>query len=449
MQNSSEQNRSLSFIAALALVIGTMIGTGVFLKAAIMSQTVGSSYWVLIAWVVAGLLSLAGALTYAEIGALFPRAGGEYVYLKEGYGELVAFLYGWQRFLISSPGTIAAYAVGTATFAASFLSLEMIGGRTALAIYVILFFSALNCLNVQFGGRLQSVMTLLKVLMIVFIIGGALFFSPTAGLHNMGSWTDANFPGWSAFGAAMLAALWAYDGWNNMPMVAGEIKDPQKNIPRSLILGVLFLVGLYTLIHFCYFYALPFAEVATSSSSTLPDALPVAAKTAAAFMGQNGIMFLGIAMMFSAVGAMNGSILTSARVPYAMSKDKLFFSSLGNLHKKTNSPYISIIIQAVLSVIMALSGSFDQLTDYVVFASWIFYALVAYSLFIFRKKLPNVNRPYKTLGYPVVPIVFIVLASLLLLNTLWTNTQSSLYGVLIIVLGIPFFYLMKKKIIKI
>lgn len=408
-----------------------------------MSQIVGSPFWVLVAWVVAGLLSLAGALTYAEIGILFPRAGGEYVYLRESYGDLTAYLYGWQRFWVSSPGTIAAYAVGAATFVAPVFGLDWIGGQRGFAIAMIILFSGLNCMNVHFGGRLQSIMTGLKVLMILFIISGAMFFTQQASMTNVTS-VEAIFPGFSAFGAAMLAALWAYDGWNNMPMVAGEIKNPQRNIPLALGFGVLFIVITYALINFSYFYALPFTEVMAANSKVSPTALPVAAKVAEGFMGSTGVWYLGIAMMFSAVGAMNGSILTNARVPYAMAKDGLFMKSLAIVHPRSHSPYVAVIVQAVISILLAFSGTFDQLTDYVVFASWIFYALVTSSVFVFRRTHSHIERSYKTFGYPVIPIIFLVSAVLLLINTLWTSPQESMWGLIIIALGVPFFYLHKK-----
>ncbi|MGZ3742653.1 MAG: APC family permease [Pseudobdellovibrionaceae bacterium] len=442
-EKSQELQRTLGLLPSVSLVVGTIIGTGVFLKAAIMSQLVGSSFWVMVAWAVAGVLSLAGALTYAELGILFPQAGGEYVYLREAYGDLTAFLYGWQRFLISNTGTIAAYAVGAATFAAPLFDLSWCGGIKGFAILLIALFSGLNCLNVTFGGRLQSAMTIIKVMMIFFIVIGILFLSPTSSFAYLSS-QGRDFPGFSAFGSAILAALWAYDGWNNLPMVAGEIKNPSRNIPLSLGLGVFFIVAIYLLIHFCYFIAMPFAEVVNANSSAYPSALPVAAKAAQSFLGSTGIWFLGIAMIFSAVGAMNGSILTSARIPYAMAMDGLFHRSLATLHKKSKSPYVSVLTQGVVAAIFALSGTFDQLTDYVVFASWIFYALVSSSVFAFRRSHPEVARPYKTLGYPYLPILFLICALLLIVNTAWSMPKESTIGLVLILAGVPFYYFMKK-----
>lgn len=436
--------RRLGLGASISLVIGVVIGTGVFLKAAIMTQTVGSPANVLWAWVAAGVLSLAGALTYAELGSLFPRAGGEYVYLKEAYGELTAFLFGWMRFSIATPGSIAAYAVGGATFAAKVFDIDKFGGRTFVAIILIAIFSALNCLTVAFGGKLQTFMTSLKVILMTVIIIGIFGFSDTGSFSNITS-VAPTWPGWSAFGAAMLAALWAYDGWNNMPMVAGEIKHPSRNIPLSLSLGMLAILVIYVTINTAYFYALPMNEVLNSNSKMFPDAFPVATKATTTFLAENGILFLSIALVFSAVGGLNGSVLSGARVPYAMAHDGLFFNGLAKLSKRTHVPYVSIIIQAIIAALLASSGTFDQLTDYVVFASWLFYAMCTYSIFIFRKKLAHVDRPYKAIGYPVLPAIFLIAAGLLLVNTVITSPTESIRGLIIIAIGVPIYWWFRRQ----
>ena len=233
--------RGLTLIDAISIVIGTIIGTGVFLKTSTMALLVGSPFYVLLAWVVAGLLSLTGALAYAELGSLMPDAGGEYVYLKEGYGDMWAFLYGWMRFWIGSPGSIAAYAVGAMTFMSGVMDLSFLGGKVLASVLVIILFSLLNCLSVAFGGKLQAFMTGLKISMILGISLGIFFFSKTGNFNHLFE-TPINhggFMGWSAFASAILAALWAYDGWCNLTMVAGEIQNPKKNIPLSLIIGML------------------------------------------------------------------------------------------------------------------------------------------------------------------------------------------------------------------
>jgi APA family basic amino acid/polyamine antiporter len=439
--------RGLTLTDAAAIVVGSIIGTGVFLKTATMSNLVGSPWMVLIIWVFAGLLSLAGALAYAELGSLMPNAGGEYVYLKEGYGDVWAFLFGWMRFWIGSPGSIAAYAVGAMTFMSSAVDLSFIGGKTPAAILIILIFSGINCLTVSFGGKVQSIMTGLKILIIAALSIGIFFFSKSSSSMHFSEVSPGftGFMGWSAFGSATLAALWAYDGWNNLPMVAGEIKNPQKNIPLSLGLGMLVILLIYCIANVAYFYALPFSEILNSNSSLNPNALPVATKAAMTFLGQSGITILSAAFVFSALGAMNGSIMTSARVPYAMARDGLFFKQLGNVNSSTSVPIISILTQAFVSILLAMSGTFDQLTNYVVFSSWIFYAMVTGVVFVLRKRVPNAPRSYKTFGYPIVPGIFIVLTILLLINTVITSPYESLIGLGLIIAGIPVFYIFKKQ----
>lgn len=431
---------------AVAIVVGTIIGTGVFLKTAIMANTVGSEAVVMAAWIVAGILSLTGALTYGELGSLFPKAGGEYVYLKEAYGNTVGFLFGWMRFWIGSPGSIAAYAVGTATFMNLILHFNDPQTIKWIAVGLVILFSGLNCLSVSFGGKLNVFLTAIKVLIIFTIIYGALFISQRVGAPIEFTSLGTNWKGWSFFGTAVLAALWAYDGWNNLPMLAGEVRDSAKNVPRALVIGMLIILAVYSLVNLSYFYALPFDEILSANSKLNPTALPVAAKTAMTFLGEIGILFLSVAMTISALGAMNGSIMSSSRIPYAMSKDGVFFDKLSEVHPKTKSPIYSVIVQGLIAIILALSGSFDQLTDYVVFAGWLFYALCGISVWIFRKKLPNAERAYKVWGYPIIPIIFVGCAGLLLVNTLMTSPKESMIGLVIIAIGWPSykFYFSKK-----
>lgn len=436
--------RRLGLTDSTSLVIGTIIGTGIFFKAAIMTQEVGTPSLVLWAWIAAGILSLTGALAYAELGILFPQAGGDYVYLRHAYGELPAFLYGWQRFWIGSPGSIAAFGVGAASFAAQLYDLKIIGGQPMVAIGLIALFTLLNCLTVSFGGHLQSFMTILKVLMMVFLFGGLFFFSAHGSFHHLASEPNSHFPGWSAFSAAMLAALWAYDGWNNLPMVAGEIKHPSRNIPIALGLGMIVVIFIYGIMNVGYFFAVPTSDIAAAYSKMTPQALPVATVAAKSFLGENGVWFLSLALVLSAVGAMNGSILTGARVPFAMAKDQLFPKALAKVHPRTHTPVAAVLVQGVWSCVLALSGTFDQLTDYVVFWAWVFYALTTASLFIFRRKLPAADRPYKAFGYPWLPAIFLVAALCLLVNTFLSSPKDTLWGVLILLAGVPFYFWFKR-----
>jgi APA family basic amino acid/polyamine antiporter len=450
--------RGLTLTGTTALVIGTVIGTGVFLKAAPMAQGVGSPTLVMVAWVAAGLLTLAGALTYAELGAMLPHAGGEYVYLRHSYGDASAFLFGWQRFIVAGSASIAALGAGFAVFLSAFLPLNQVwaerkftlfdqtinwqfGSKQLVAVGAILLLSALNCLTVAFGGKVQSVLTVLKIVGLAIVIAGVFFFAPAVTWSNLA--TPAGAPAWSgfaAFGVAMLAALWAYDGWNNMPMAAGEVQQPGRNIPRALIGGMIVVMVIYCLANLAYFYALPLGEVVTSNSTAHRDALPVASKAAQSFLGESGGRFVALAFVVSALGALNGSILSNARVPYAMARDGVFFASQARLSQTTRVPVVAIMIQAVWSSVLALSGTFDQLTDCLLFASWIFYGLCASSVFVLRRKAPNAERPYKTLGYPLMPLVFVLVATWLVINTFVNKRVESVTGLVLIALGLPLYF---------
>ena len=423
--------RGLGPWQAASICVGTIIGTGVFLKAAVMAQLGGSAAWVLAAWAVAGLLSLAGAMTYAELGGMFPHAGGEYVYLRKGYGPLMGFLYAWNRFWIATPGSIAAYAVGSATFLSPVLPIEQLGGQVPVALGLIGVFTAVDCLNVRSGGNFQTVLTILKVVMIIGMAVGAL-------LTPSGDWsrvTEAGaFPGWSAFGALVLAALWAYDGWNNLPMAAGEVRDPTRNLPRAIVGGALGVLAIYAIVNLGYFRALPFSEIVTASSTAYPDAPAVAQKVATQFLGAPAQALLAIAIAISALSAMNGSMLTGARVPYAVAKDGLAPRVLARLNA-AHVPMVAVLVQGALACVFALSARFDQLTDAVVFASWLFYALNAGSVLLLRRREPDRPRPFKVPGFPVVPLVFVALATLLLVNTVMTAPRPSALGLGMTALG--------------
>ena len=455
--------RSLTFTNTTSLVIGTIIGTGIFLKTAIMAQQVGTPALVLAAWVVAGALSLAGALTYAELGAMLPQAGGEYVYLRAAYGNLLAFLYGWMVVAIEATGSIAALGVAFSTFLSAVWPINSVwiehtitvfghelfwnfGLKQVIAVAAILFFSAINCAGVAFGGRVQLVFTVARLLAIAVVVAGVFLFSENATWSNLatGSGTVQG-GGLKAFGAAMLAALWAYNGWNNMPMVAGEVRDPGRNIPRALIIGMLIVLVVYGLTNLAYLYALPFDEVVTSNSTAYRGALPLATKAAQTFLSTSGAKFVTAAFLLSTMGALQGVILVKARVPFAMARDGLFFSKLGQVSRSTRVPVRAMGLEALWASVLAVSGSFDQLTDFVIFAAWIFYGLTAASVFLLRRKMPDAVRPYRTLGYPMVPLVFVLVALWLVINTLQTSPVESGTGLLLILLGLPLYFYFQRK----
>lgn len=452
--------RGLTLTHTVALVVGTVIGTGVFLKAAIMAQAIGSPFYVLAAWLVAGLMSFAGALTYAELGALLPRAGGEYNYLQAAYGDAPAFLYGWMRILVGSTGSIAALAAGFAAFLAAVLPVDAVwaerqftlfgqtltwhfGMRQLMAVGIIVVLSAINCVGVALGGKIQTLLTALKVGGILLIVFGVFFFSKTSHAEGVAAIAGKSWNGFAAFGAAMLAALWAYEGWNQMPMVAAEVQQPERNVPRALVWGMFLVVLLYLLANAAYVWVLPFSEIVNANSTQFRTALPVAAKAAQTFMGPMGSQLVSIIFLVSTIGALNGTILLCARVPYAMARDGLFFSRFATVGESSRVPTLSIGIQAIWASILAISGTYDQLTDYVVFASWLFYLLVTTSVFMLRRKMPS-GRPYKTPGYPYTPILFILIASWLVLNTVRTRPVESTVGLVLITTGIPVYLFFRR-----
>lgn len=420
--------RGLGPWAAASLVVGTIIGTGVFLKTAEMAASGPSAGWILAAWAAAGLLSLFGAMTYAELGAMFPAAGGEYVYLRRGYGPGMGYLYAWNRFWIATPGSIAAYAVGSAIFLGGALPPEAIaalGGGKALAIALVVVFTGITCLDVRSGGGVHAAMTVLKIAMVAALALGAL-------LAPRGDWgalaEGAGFPGWSSFGAMVLAALWAYDGWNNLPMAAGEVRDPSRNLPRAIVGGAILVFVIYAVVNLGYFHAVPMAEILTSAPNV--DGAPsVAQKAATQFLGGLTQALFAAAMAFSALSAMNGSMLTGARVPYAVAIDGLAPRPLARLSVRARIPITAVLVQGALSCAYVLGGGFDDLTNAVVFASWMFYALNAGSVLLLRRREPDRPRPFRVPGFPIVPMIYVALSVLLLASTVYEKPIVSAVGI--------------------
>jgi APA family basic amino acid/polyamine antiporter len=367
---------------------------------------------------------------------------------------VAAFFYGWTRVFVSGTGSIAILGVGFATFLGAVVPMPTVWAQSTfsllgqpidwqfgltqvVAVAAIMLFAAINCLSVAFGGRVQSLLTVLKVGGIAALVIGIFAASGTADWGHLRGSSERVTGGVSAFGLALLAALWAYDGWNNMPMAAGEVKDPGRNVPRALIWGMVVVMAIYCLANLAYFYALPFAEILTSSSTTHRQALPVATKAAQTVFGEYGGKLISIAFIVSALGALNGSTLSNARVSFAMARDGFFFAKAGVVSAGTRSPVYALIIQAIWASILAISGTYDQLTDYVIFASWIFYALTTSAVFVLRRKAPDAPRPYRTLGYPIVPLAFVLVAGWLTLNTLVNRPVESVAGLALIATGLP------------
>jgi APA family basic amino acid/polyamine antiporter len=417
---------------------------------------------VLLAWLAAGILSLAGALTYAELGAMMPKAGGEYVFLREAYGDLPAFLFGWSSVMLIASGGLAAVSTALASFLASFVPLSAVftihdfhvlgqvvhwrlGIQQVVAVAVILLFSWVNSRGIEMGSRVQWAATVAKLGGIAIIVLGAFLLSRTGTWEHLKTPVTARIApaGVGAFGAAMLAALWAYQGWSNVPMMAGEIEKPERNIPRALIFGMLIVIVVYLVTNLAYFYALSFSEILTSNSTAYRDALPVAARAAQTFSSY-GAQIVSFAFVVSAIGALNGITMMNARVPFAMARDGLFFGPLGNLSATSSVPVNAIWFQGIWACVLALSGTFDQITTSVIFAVWLFTALVGSSLFVLRRKLPAAPRRYRALGYPVVPALFVLVALWLVINTLTVSPVESAAGLFLVALGLPFYFYFRR-----
>jgi len=459
---SSQSNitlvRGLGLIAAVSIVVGNVIGQGVFLKTRVMTCNVGSPGMVIAVWVAAGLLSLAGALTYAELAAMMPKAGGEYVFVREAYGARMGFLYGWMQFFIAKTGSQAALGVGFAIFLnilsggaldAKFFTLNLagyaipFGSLQVTALLAIAVVTLINCAAVSVSGKIAAALTGIKIALVLAVGVGAFLFARgdwthyalvNAGGACEGVSASARF-GLAGFSAAMLGALWGYDGWNNLTLVAGEVKNPQRNIPLALIGGMITVATLYIFVNLAYFYVLTPTEIAS-----VPAASSVATEVVMKFLGPLAVSLIAAALLMSTFGTLHSSILTGARVPYAMSRDRLFFQNLARLSPRTRVPVGALVVQAIWAGTLALSGSYDALTDYVIFASWIFYGLVTASVFIFRRRMPDAVRPYRTWGYPVVPALFLLVTAALLISTIQAAPSRTLTGLGLIALGLPVYW---------
>jgi APA family basic amino acid/polyamine antiporter len=456
--------RGLKLFAAISIVICTVIGTGIFLKARVMTCNVESPVMVLFVWIAAGLLSLAGSLTYAELASMMPEAGGEYVFLREAYGPRWGFVYGWTQFSICYSASQAAKAVAFAVFLnilltgsleTNFFSWNILGQTISfgwmqvIALVIVGLMTAINCLAVSISGGVASFLTILKIALVLGIGFGALAFAKGDWSHfqlsNIGGSCEgvsrSAFGGWSGFAAAMLGALWAYDGWSNLTILAGEVHNPGRNIPKALIGGMLIIVVLYLLVNLSYFYVLTPTDVAS-----VPLTSSVATEVVLQFLGPIATGLMAAGLLISTVGSLHTGILTAARVPFAMARDGLFFQKLGEVSERSHVPVHALIVQAIWISVLVLSGSFDTLTDYVIFAAWIFYGLNTASVFIFRKKLPDAPRPYRTFGYPFVPAIFLIVTIWLIASTIATAPLRSVIGLAFIALGIPLYsYWAQKK----
>jgi APA family basic amino acid/polyamine antiporter len=458
-QNEPALARRLGLTSAIMVVVGSIIGSGIFLTPQSIAATVQIPGVMLFAWILTGVLTLAGALTNAEIASEITEAGGQYVFFRVLYSDLLAFLYGWTAFVVYQTGSIAALAVAFARFFGYFIdlphlspgleawTLPLIGnihpfediGVKLVAIAAIVAMATINYFGVQFGGLVQNLFTSLKV----FSIGAIVLLAFTIGKGSVGHF----FPLWGtpssgdllgAIGVAMIATLWSYDGWNSLTYLAGEVKNPQRNIPLALVTGTIGIIVIYVLTNLAYLYILPIGEIAGSKL--------VAADVMERILPGLGGGLISFAVMVSTFGGVNATSMTTARVYYAMAADGLFFRSLRKTHPKYKTPAASLVIQAIWASLLTLSGTFDQLFTYVIFAGWIFYALGAAAIFLMRRKMPNANRAYRVPLYPIVPLLFVAVATWFVINTLVQRQADSAVGGLLLIAGIPFYIFWKRRL---
>ncbi len=426
--------RAIGDLASTAIVVGTIIGSGIFLvphNVALHVGTVGSFFMV---WVIGGLLSLAGALSLAELGAALPEAGGVYVYLREAYGKGFAFLYGWGMLVVIHSGSVATLAVAFGIYSGAFLPLSSLE-RKLVASLVVALLTVVNVLGVRAGAAVQTLFTLAKLAGLAIIVGSALF-SP--GVQPVPTSPPLPTPRTtlSSFGVALIGVLWAYEGWHMLSFTAGEVKNPARVLPRSYFLGTLLVVLAYLSANLAYLRVLPLPALAEHER--------VAATAMDMLVGPRGAVFVSALILCSIFGALNGTILTGPRAYFAMARDGVFFSSVGRVHPYFKTPALAVLVQGALSIVLAVSGTYEQLYAYVIFSACIFYGAAVIAVLVLRRHRPNLERPYRLWGSPIVPIAFALAALAIVANTLVARPHESFIGLGIILLGLPIYFAWKR-----
>jgi APA family basic amino acid/polyamine antiporter len=417
--------------------IGSMIGSGIFIVPSTIALYLQSASLMIFVWVVGGVVSLFGALSVAELGTMMPRAGGQYVYLRAAYGPLWGFLYGWAAFAVIMSAAISAVAVGFATYVGYFFPLEPPGIKL-VAIGSILLLTLINCLGTRVGALVQNGFTFLKIgalalltLLAFFLSGGS-----TAHFHPFLPHEPVTaFLG--SLGLAMVGVLWSYDGWIEITYVAGEVRNPDRNIPRSLLISTLLVIIMYALINLAFVYVL--------SIERMPLSPLVASDVASIILGPTGAALVTIAVIISTFGANNGFIFTGARIYYAMAREGLFFRRCAEIHPRFQTPLVSLVGQGIWSCLLVLTGTFEQLFTYVIFASWIFYAMSCGAVIILRRRSPDAPRPYRAWGYPYAPVLFILFAAGLVINTMIESPRETAIGALLVAAGIPVYLFRRRR----
>ena len=417
--------------------VGGILGSGIFMVPATVALYTASSSLFFMVWILGGIISLFGALSVAELGAAMPKAGGQYVYLNEAYGPVWGYLYGWSAVAVINTASIAAVGVAFAEYLSFFTSLSSFDIKS-IAIASIIILTIINVIDVKSGARFQNWFTFTKIASIIIVILLGLFLDggSTQNLspffNDQSSFSSLVGP----LGLAMVAVLWTFDGWIFITYVAGEVKNPGRNIPLSIIYCMIIIVSVYLALNYVLVFALGFDKM-IGSELVMSDAASI-------FLGNKGGAIITIIILISLIGANNGFILTSARINYAMAKNKLFFKQAASIHPKYKSPSNALIIQCVWACILTFTGTFNQLITYIIFASWIFYGMSAGAVIILRFKNPELKRPYKTPLYPWIPIIFILFAIFLTINTIMEAPRDAGIGTLLILAGLPFYYYWNK-----
>jgi basic amino acid/polyamine antiporter, APA family len=439
--------RSFTVISGSAVIIANIIGTGIFVKTRVMTANVGTPEMVIAVWVFAGLLSLAGAMLYAELSTMMPRAGGQFHFIGAAYGQRWAFLYGWTRMLVSGAGTAA-----VAMLFVIFLN-DLLGDQLTptmlrlLPVSIIMLAMVLNFASGNANGRIATMLTVGKILLVLGVAIGAFIFGDGSWLNFDGSANEtivADVPdgargGIAGFGAAMLGALWGYNGWSLIVGIGGEVKDPSRTLPRVLIGGTVLVILLYVLINVAYFYVLSPVEIAS-----IPASSSVAYEVAVRFMGAGVAAILSVGLMLSAYGTLHAGMLAAPRLPYALAERGLLPRWIMRL-SRSGVPVNAVLVIGLWSIVLTLSGTFDILTDIYVFVLWVFYGMTAIGLFVLRRTQPDVDRPYRVWGYPFVPGLFVLVTIYLLINTIFVTPWRALAGVGFIVSGLPVYEYFRRR----
>ena len=424
-----ELPRKLGLATGMAVVVGVIIGSGIFRVPSGIAGDTGNLTGIALVWILGGIVALFGALSIAELAAMYPAAGGPYVYLREAYGKPLAFLFGWM-WLLTTPISWAAQSLMFAEYLGFFVPIPVVVQHVIAAVLIILV-AAANYRSVKLGAAIQNLSTAAKVLAIVGL-SAAIFLLAPGGEHNPLNAEPMGVAKWSGIGIGLIAALWAYDGWENLTTLSGEVKNPQRNLPLALIGGVLVVIVVYLLINTAYLRALPLPQLVASKS--------VAADAAGAVLGRAGASLVGALVMLSVFGTLNGSILSSPRVFFAMAEDGLFFRTVGKVHPKYETPYVAIGFIVVLAVIYVLLRDFMQLAEGYVLGVWPFLALCVIGIFILRRRHPDFPRQYRALGYPVVPALFVLATFVVVANALYAQFWSTIASILITLVGLPLYY---------